>query len=95
MSKRRFVRVSTPTGHHSVPVETAERAGSKWTVLKQDAVDAKGRPLPSKPREEIAAERPVKKKRARKATSPEPRGTNAAATPTKPEASVSVDTPEE
>lgn len=89
MSKRRFVRVSTPTGHHSVPVDTAERAGSRWTVLKQDAVDAKGRPLPSKPREEIAADKPKKKAPTK------PRGANAAATPTKPEASVSVDTPEE
>lgn len=84
-----FVRVSTPNGHFTVPAAVAERAGSDWTVLKQDAVDKFGRPLAPKPRTEIAST-----PRPRKRATTKPRGTKAAATPTKPEAPASVDSEE-
>jgi hypothetical protein len=54
-----FVRVSTPAGHFSVPTAVASKAGSAWRVLKQDAVDKDGRPLPHKLRSDIAAATPA------------------------------------
>ena len=88
MSK--FVRVSLPHGHFSVPAATAERGS--WTVLKQDAVDKFGRPLPPKPRESIETAAATPKRR--KKTAPKLRSETAAATPTEPE-TVSGDTAEE
>lgn len=86
----RFVRVSLPHGHFSVPAATAERGN--WTVLKQDATDKFGRPLPPKPRESIeeAAATPKRRKKA----APKLRSETAAATPTEPE-TASGDTPKE
>lgn len=76
-----FVRVSTEAGHFSVPAAVAERADSStgWRVLKQDALDKNGRPLPPKLRTSRR--------------SPKPRDDHAAATP-EPE-TVSGDTTEE
>lgn len=54
-----FVRVSTPAGHFTVPAAVAERAGSSWRPLKQDALDKFGRPLPPKLRVDIAAATPA------------------------------------
>lgn len=50
-----FVRVSTEDGHHTMPAASAEGAGSGFRVLKQDALDKSGRPLPFKPREDTLA----------------------------------------
>jgi hypothetical protein len=55
-----FVRVSTPDGHFTVPAAVAERAGSEWRVLKQDALDYLGNPLPPKLREDKLAATPSK-----------------------------------
>ena len=74
-----FVRVSTPAGHFTVAAATAERAGSDWRPLAQDALDKFGHPLAPKPREDIAS--PTQPKPRKRAAS-KPRGTNAAATPT-------------
>lgn len=84
------VRVSTPTGHHTVTAVAAERAGSEWRLLKQDALDKSGRPLPFKPRVDVEDAPKPRKKRT-----PKPRADLVAATPTEPEANVSVDTPKE
>jgi hypothetical protein len=77
----RFVRVSTPRGHFTVPAATAERAGSAWRVLKQDAVDKFGRPLPPKPRESVETALATPKRRKKKAAT-KLRDETAAATPT-------------
>jgi hypothetical protein len=84
------VRVSTENGHHTVTAVAAERAGSRWRVLKQDAVDRDGRPLPPKPRVDVEDAPKPRKKRA-----PKPRDDNAAATPTPEPETVSGDTPKE
>lgn len=55
----RFVRISNENGHFTVPAAVAERAGSDWRELKSDAVDGKGDPLPSKPREDTLAATPT------------------------------------
>jgi hypothetical protein len=52
-----FVRVSLPHGHFTVTAVTAARGG--WRVLKRDALDAKGRPLPPKLREDKLAATPT------------------------------------
>jgi hypothetical protein len=52
-----FVRVSLPHGHFTVTAVTAERGG--WRVLKRAALDAKGRPLPPKLREDKLAATPT------------------------------------
>ena len=52
-----FVRVSLPSGHYTVPAVTAERGG--WRVLKRDALDKKGRPLPPKLRDDKLAATPT------------------------------------
>lgn len=52
-----FVRVSLPEGHYTVPAAIAERGS--WRVLKQGALDKKGRPLPPKPREDKLAATPT------------------------------------
>jgi hypothetical protein len=96
-SNRKFVRVSTPAGHFSVPTAVAERAGSSWRVLKQDAVDRFGHVLPPKPREDVDEPSPARKTAAKKAAArrtPELRDESVAATPTEPE-TVSGDTPKE
>ena len=74
----RFVRVSLPHGHFSVPAATAERGG--WQILKQDAVDKFGRPLPPKPRESVEEAKATPKRR--KKAAPKLRSETAAATPT-------------
>jgi hypothetical protein len=94
-----FVRVSNDHGHHTVTATAAERAGSRWRVLKQDAVDRFGRPLASKPREDVAAPssaraRSAKKAAARRTTSSVSDTDAATPTPTEPE-TVSGDTPKE
>jgi hypothetical protein len=86
----RFVRVSLPHGHFTVPAATAERGG--WTVLKQDAVDKSGRPLPPKPRETVEAALATPKRR--KKAAPKLRDETAAATP-HPEAPASDASTEE
>ncbi len=94
---RNFVRISNDHGHFSVPAATAERAGSRWRVLQQDAVDKNGRVLPPKPREDVDEPSPARQKAAKKAAArraPKLRDDNDAATPTEPE-TVSGDTPEE
>ena len=53
-----FVRISNENGHFSVPAAIAERDKS-WRVLKQDAVDRHGRPLPPKLRVDIDAATPT------------------------------------
>jgi hypothetical protein len=52
-----FVRVSLPHGHFTVPAATAEAGG--WRVLKRDAVDSDGRPLPPKLRDDPDAATPT------------------------------------
>ena len=52
-----FVRVSLPHGHFTVTAVTAARGG--WRVLKRAALDAKGRPLPPKLREDKLAATPT------------------------------------
>lgn len=99
-----FVRVSTDSGHHTMPAAIAAR-DKGLRVLQQDALDpATGRPLPFKPREELGTPQPAAKKAARKraakkaaAEQPAPklRDETAAATPTEPEAAASGDTPKE
>ena len=53
-----FVRISNDLGHFSVPAAIAERDKS-WRVLKQDAVDRHGRPLPPKLRVDLDAATPT------------------------------------
>ena len=53
-----FVRISNEHGHFSVPEAVAAR-DSSWRVLKQDAVDKHGRPLPPKLRADMAAATPT------------------------------------
>ena len=53
-----FVRISNENGHFSVPAAIAERDKS-WRVLKQDAVDRHGRPLPPKLRVDLDAATPT------------------------------------
>jgi hypothetical protein len=95
-----LVRVSNDHGHFTVSAATAERAGSRWRVLKQDAVYARtGLPLPSKPREDVAEPSPARARAAKKAaarrTTSSVSDTDAATpTPTEPE-TVSGDTPKE
>ena len=90
-----FVRVSLPHGHFTVPRVTAERAG--WTVLKQDAVDTQGRPLPSIPREVLgsAGQRETTKKSRAKRAAKRLRGDAVAASPTIEPGTVSGDTSKE
>lgn len=77
------VRVSTPEGHFTVTRVVAERGGH--TVLKQDALDQFGHPLPAKLRVDMEdTPKAAKRKAARKATT-KPRVDTAAATPTEPE----------
>jgi hypothetical protein len=59
-------RVSTPAGHFSVPSAYLERAGSKWRVLAQDAIDHRGRPIAPKLREDVAEPSPARKTAAKK-----------------------------
>lgn len=54
-----FVRVSTPAGHFTVPAAVAEAADSSWRVLKSDALDQFGKPVPPKLREDIPAATPT------------------------------------
>ena len=63
-----FVRISNDLGHFSVPAAIAERDKS-WRVLKQDAVDRHGRPLPPKLRVDLDAATPT----------PEPEATDVSA----------------
>jgi hypothetical protein len=74
----RFVRVSTPEGHFTVPAAVAERTGMK--VLKQDALSKTGQPLPDKPRESVEEAAKAPKRRRRRNL--KPRVDNVAATPT-------------
>ena len=53
-----FVRISNDLGHFSVPEAVAARDKS-WRVLKQDAVDRHGRPLPFKLRVDLDAATPT------------------------------------
>ena len=53
-----FVRISNENGHFSVPEAVAARDKS-WRVLKQDAVDQHGRPLPPKLRADTVAATPT------------------------------------
>ena len=53
-----FVRISNDLGHFSVPEAVAARDKS-WRVLKQDAVDRHGRPLPPKLRVDLDAATPT------------------------------------
>jgi hypothetical protein len=77
MAARRdlFVRVSLPWGHFTTTKAAADRG--KWRVLKQDALDGNGRPLPPKPRTDVQDAPKPRKKAAR-----ELRSGSAAATPT-------------
>ncbi|GGL27674.1 hypothetical protein H9L10_03535 [Phycicoccus endophyticus] len=84
-----FVRVSTKKGHSTAPRAVAERDGSSMRVLKQAAVDAAGRPLPPKPRDELAAAR------RRRRQDKKPRGAQVAVTPTPEPETVSGETSEE
>ena len=52
----KFVRVSLPHGHFTVPAATAERGG--WRVLKQSAYDKHGRLRPPKLRVDNVAATP-------------------------------------
>jgi hypothetical protein len=88
----KFVRVSLPHGHFTVPAATAERGG--WTVLEQGALDKFGRPLPPKPRETVEAALATPKRRHKKKSAPKLRDETAAATPT-PEAPASDASTEE
>ena len=54
----KFVRISNENGHFSVPEAIAARDKS-WRVLKQDAVDRHGRPLPPKLRVDLDAATPT------------------------------------
>ena len=54
----KFVRISNENGHFSVPEAIAARDKS-WRVLKQDAVDQRGRPLPPKLRVDLDAATPT------------------------------------
>lgn len=63
-----FVRISNDLGHFSVPEAVAARDKS-WRVLKQDAVDRHGRPLPPKLRVDLDAATPT----------PEPEATDVSA----------------
>lgn len=54
-----FVRVSTPAGHFTVSAASAERAGSAWRVLKQDALTKTGHPRPPKLRVDLVAATPT------------------------------------
>ena len=58
-----WVRVSLPAGHFTVPAAVAE-ADPSWRVLKQDALDSSGHPLPPKLREDIPAATPATNKPA-------------------------------
>lgn len=53
-----YVRVrDKETGHHvSIPRAQFEHEGDVWQELKQDAVDAGGRPLPMKPHTSVSNE---------------------------------------
>ena len=50
-------RVSLPHGHFTVPAVIASRG--PWRVLKQDALDKTGRPLPPKLRVDLVAATPT------------------------------------
>jgi len=54
----KFVRISNENGHFSVPEAIAARDKS-WRVLKQPAVDQRGRPLPPKLRVDLDAATPT------------------------------------
>ena len=54
----KFVRISNENGHFSVPEAIAARDQS-WRVLKQPAVDQRGRPLPPKLRVDLDAATPT------------------------------------
>ena len=54
----KFVRISNENGHFSVPEAIAARDKS-WRVLRQDAVDRHGRPLPPKLRVDLDAATPT------------------------------------
>ena len=64
----KFVRISNENGHFSVPEAIAARDKS-WRVLKQPAVDQRGRPLPPKLRVDLDAATPT----------PEPEATDVSA----------------
>ena len=83
MADSKWVRVSTPSGHHTVPRAVFERS-TGWRELKQDALDSRGRPLAFKPREAVdsATRRTAAKKTTAKRTTTEPRVESDAATPT-------------
>jgi hypothetical protein len=53
-----FVRVrDKDTGHHySINKEKYDRTPDVWELLKQDAVDAAGDPLPMKPKTSVSSE---------------------------------------
>ena len=53
----KFVRVSLPHGHFTVPAATAARGG--WRVLKQSAYDKHGRLRPPKLRVGLVAATPT------------------------------------
>jgi hypothetical protein len=79
-----WVRVSTPSGHHSVPRAVFDRS-TGWRELKQDALDGRGRPLAFKPREDVDDASPARKTAAKKTAAkktPALRSDTAAATPT-------------
>lgn len=54
---QRFVRVSLPHGHFTVPAAMADRGGLR-VLDGREAVDRHGRPLPPKPREDLLAATP-------------------------------------
>ena len=62
-----WVRVSTPAGHFTVTRTVFEKS-SGWRELTGDALDARGRPLPPKYREDVGEPPPARKTAAKKAT---------------------------
>ena len=79
-----WVRVSTPAGHFTVTRTVFERS-SGWRELTGDALDARGRPLAPKLREDVDEPSPARKTAAKKTAAKrttKPRVDSDAATPT-------------